>query len=102
MRCKGKIIIAAAAMFLVMNVASAFAWEKNSVFGDSGTDMGGDFAVTRPVGIAATAVGCVFWVASLPFTVWSKERFNKAGKNLVVTPGKYTFVRPLGDFQTAE
>ncbi|NLC71417.1 MAG: hypothetical protein GX751_08685 [Desulfuromonadaceae bacterium] len=102
MQLKKNIIIAAAALFLMMSSSSAFAWEKNAVFGDPGTDMVVDLAVARPVGIAATAVGCVFWVASLPFTVWSKERLNKAGKNLVVTPGKYAFVRPLGDFQSVE
>jgi hypothetical protein len=56
-----------------------------------------DLFIFRPLSITATAVGCVVYVVALPFTVWSKDRLNAAGKNLVVVPGEYAFVRPLGD-----
>jgi hypothetical protein len=102
MRLKKNLIVAAAAMFLLVSSVSVFAWDEQAVFGDSGTDMVVDLVVARPAGIAATAVGCVVYVAALPFTVWSRERLNNAGKHLVVVPGEYTFVRPLGDFQRAD
>lgn len=56
-----------------------------------------DLTVARPAGIIATGVGCVVFVAALPFTVWSKERLSKAGKALVVKPAHFAFVRPLGE-----
>jgi hypothetical protein len=51
----------------------------------------------RPFSIISTALGCGAFVAALPFTVWSKERMAKVGKALVVNPGKFAFVRPLGE-----
>ncbi len=60
--------------------------------------MTADLVLIRPLSIATTAVGCVVYVLALPFTVWSKDRINAAGKNLVVAPGEYAFVRPLGEF----
>ncbi len=56
-----------------------------------------DLVVVRPFSIVGTAVGCGAFVVALPFTVWSKERISKAGNALVVTPGKFAFVRPLGE-----
>jgi len=102
MRLRKKLTVAVTVFFLVMSTGSAFALNDNTVFGDSGTDMAVDLVVARPAGIAATAVGCVFFAAALPFTVWSKKRISKAGRSLVVNPGKYAFVRPLGDFQTTD
>jgi hypothetical protein len=69
---------------------------------DTFSDGGGgaiitDLIVVRPVSIVATAVGCCAFVAALPFTVWSKERISTAGNALVVKPGKFAFVRPLGE-----
>ncbi len=58
--------------------------------------MAADLLLLKPLGIVTTAVGCVLYVVALPFTVWSKERINEAGKRFVVDPGVYTFVRPLG------
>ena len=45
--------------------------------------------------IAATAVGAVAFVVSLPFTAASGS-VGKAGQALVVDPGKEAFVRCLG------
>lgn len=63
-----------------------------------GASMVADLVVVRPLSLAATAVGCVFFVLSLPFTVWSGDRLNQAGTFLVKDPGAYTFTRPLGHF----
>ena len=56
-----------------------------------------DLAVVRPISIVGTALGCCVFVVALPFTVWSKERISNAGNALVVKPGKFAFVRPLGE-----
>lgn len=67
----------------------------------SGEGMAVDLVLLRPLGIAATAIGCVFFVASLPFTIWSGERLKQAGTHLVVEPATYSFVRPLGELKDA-
>lgn len=54
-----------------------------------------DLVVLRPLGLAATVIGTVALVVSLPFTLPTRQ-LDVAVKTLVVKPGKYTFVRPLG------
>ena len=66
----------------------------------SGAGMAFDFVVLRPLGIATTAVGCGFFIATLPFTVWSGERIKQSRHGFVVEPATYTFVRPLGDLRS--
>ena len=61
----------------------------------TGEGMVADFVFLRPIGIAATVLGTVLFVASLPFTLPTKS-VNQAAKKLVVAPARYTFVRPLG------
>jgi hypothetical protein len=61
----------------------------------SGEAMAADLVLLRPLGIAATAIGTVLFVASLPFSATggnAKGAFNK----LVGEPGGFTFARPLG------
>lgn len=55
--------------------------------------MIGDLLIARPFLIAATAVGAVAFVVSLPFTAASGS-VGKAGQALVVDPGKGS-LRPL-------
>ncbi|WP_263143746.1 multidrug transporter [Pseudomonas sp. RIT-PI-AD] len=57
--------------------------------------MIGDLLIARPLLIAATAVGTVAFVVSLPFTALGGN-VKAAGKALVVDPGKEAFVRCLG------
>jgi high-affinity K+ transport system ATPase subunit B len=54
-----------------------------------------DLVLLRPLGIAATILGSAVFVASLPFTLPTRS-VDKAAQKLVVEPGKFTFVRPLG------
>lgn len=58
--------------------------------------MAGDLAVVRPLGIAATAVGAVIYVLSLPFSLAGGNE-EEARQMLVVEPAQYTFTRPLGE-----
>ena len=58
-----------------------------------------DTVVVRPVCLAATAIGSVFFVASLPLALVSKS-VKKSANTLVVGPAKATFTRPLGDMDS--
>ncbi|MBV1960413.1 MAG: hypothetical protein KUG52_00360 [Immundisolibacteraceae bacterium] len=57
--------------------------------------MGADLIIARPVQLAATLVGTVVFVASLPFTVMG-DNVGQAAKALVADPAKATFARCLG------
>lgn len=94
--------LVAAIMVLVMGVVSAPAMASNTdVAVEYDTDtpeafaMAGDLLVARPLLLAATAVGTAVFVVTLPFS-WLSGSTEKAGKALVVEPGKATFVRCLG------
>lgn len=56
-----------------------------------------DLVVLRPVGIVATAVGSVAWLFSLPFSALG-DNVGQATDKLIKEPGKFTFVRPIGEF----
>ena len=54
-----------------------------------------DFVLLRPLGIAAAAVGTVFFIASLPFSAPTGS-IGVTFKKLVAEPADFTFVRPMG------
>jgi hypothetical protein len=56
-----------------------------------------DLFVARPLGLAATAAGSAFFVVAWPFAA-ATSTVDETANTLVVTPGKFTFVRPVGDF----
>jgi len=57
--------------------------------------MTGDILIARPIGVVVTAVGTLAFLASLPFTALGGN-VGEAGKTLVASPAKETFVRCLG------
>lgn len=57
--------------------------------------MVADVVIARPLLIAATIVGAGLFVVTLPFTALGGG-VSRAGKALVVEPGKAAFVRCLG------
>ncbi|MDQ1333886.1 MAG: hypothetical protein QG552_836 [Thermodesulfobacteriota bacterium] len=63
---------------------------------EKGGYMAGDFFVVRPLGMAATAVGAVIYVISLPFSLAGGNE-EEARHKLVIDPATYTFTRPLGE-----
>ncbi|UCD87260.1 MAG: hypothetical protein JSV01_05745 [Desulfobacterales bacterium] len=74
---------------------SALAWDARVQDEASAESMIADFLLLRPLGIAATGVGSVFFVVSLPFSAPTgslKTAFDK----LVAEPASFTFARPLG------
>lgn len=54
-----------------------------------------DAAIGRPLGLAATVAGTALFVVTLPFTAPSGSA-REAAHGLIVQPGGWTFVRPLG------
>lgn len=63
----------------------------------SGGMMIADMVFVRPIGLAATAIGSIFYVISLPFSLLGQNA-DEAGEALVKDPAAYTFTRPLGEF----
>ena len=58
-----------------------------------------DVVIVRPAGFAATVVGSAFYVVALPFAA-AANGVKETGDTLVVAPAKFTFVRPVGDFNS--
>ena len=54
-----------------------------------------DALVVRPVGLAATVLGSVMYVISLPFSYTGGNQYE-AQQALVEDPARHTFQRPLG------
>ncbi|MEH6388585.1 MULTISPECIES: multidrug transporter [Pseudomonas] len=57
--------------------------------------MVGDLIIARPLLLGVTAVGTAAFVVSLPFTALAGNT-AEAGQELVVRPGRETFMRCLG------
>ena len=94
---KSLIITIIAAMLIMPLGTSALAIEYWDAEEPSGGEMVFDFVVLRPVGLVATAVGCVFWVVSSPFAALGGN-MDDASEKLVKDPAAFTFKRPLGQF----
>lgn len=86
-------------VFLLMNMTyPALAKPKIQYPDPSAYEITVDFVVVRPTNLAATIVGTGVFIVTLPFTIIGKNA-GHAGRVLVVNPAKYTFARPLGDYE---
>jgi hypothetical protein len=95
---KKSLVIFMIAMLLIAPLAStALAEEFFERQDPSGGMMIFDFVIIRPIGIVATAVGSVFYVISLPFSLLGGNSGEAMGA-LIKDPADYTFKRPLGEF----
>jgi uncharacterized membrane protein YhhN len=97
-RWKGKTLIIVVLTAFLLNSAVIPAMAQDPISEVTGEGMIADFLVLRPLGLVATVGGIAFFIASLPYTVWTAKRFKTAGHNLVMVPVTYTFIRPLGEF----
>jgi hypothetical protein len=101
-RINGKLMSYLAVIMLVVTT-NAVASSSNGVTYDEHTEpatagtMLADTVLVRVPMMAATAVGVVTFVVTLPFSALGGN-VEEAGQILVVDPAKYTFVRPLGVF----
>jgi len=81
-----------------MLIAVALALSSAPAFGyGDGMSMTMDVLIARPAALAATVVGTAVFIVALPFAVTSGS-VGMTACELVATPFKYTFVRPVGDF----
>jgi hypothetical protein len=95
---KRSLVIAIIAALLIVPFASTGLAEEYFEREDpTGGEMMYDFIIVRPIGIAATIIGSVFYVVSLPFSLLG-DNAGEAGEALVKEPAAFTFKRPLGEF----
>lgn len=59
--------------------------------------MVGDALIARPLGIVATVAGFGLFIVASPFALISGSA-GDAWDNMVAYPARFTFTRPLGDF----
>jgi len=86
---------AMAMVFTVMNVLPMSAVAETVPERPTGLAMAGDVALARPLLFVGTVIGTALFVVSSPFSLLGGN-IAEAGKTLVVTPAKATFVRCLG------
>ena len=73
------------------------AYAQRGPVSPSPSAMAFDGLVVRPLGVAATLIGGVTYVLTLPFSLLGGNA-GEAGAQLVGSPAKFTFQRPLGEF----
>ena len=54
-----------------------------------------DAGVAKPLGTITTAAGTALFLLTLPWSIPAKST-DQAARSLIVRPGGYSFVRPLG------
>ncbi len=59
--------------------------------------MAADLVLIRPLSIAATVIGTVFYVVAYPFSAMGGNT-EASYQKLVAEPAKHAFKRPLGEF----
>ena len=69
-------------------------------FAETENDRGvvGDTIFGRPLGLVSIVGGAALWVVSLPFAAISGN-LGTTTETLITNPVKYTFARPVGDFE---
>lgn len=65
----------------------------------SGVAMALDLAVARPLGLAVTVLGTAVFIAQLPLDLLGWQSPAAPARKLVMEPARFTFSRPLGDFE---
>ncbi|HET8708426.1 MAG TPA: hypothetical protein VFM46_19115 [Pseudomonadales bacterium] len=86
---------AMAAVFTTMNVMPMAAQAETVPERPTGLAMAGDVVLARPLLFVGTVIGTALFIVSSPFSLLGGN-IGEAGKTLVVTPAKATFVRCLG------
>ncbi len=94
------------ALVLVVSLATGFVpgrlsaatgmYEPHSREPSAGA-MAVDVVAVRPLGIVATVLGTGLFIVSLPFSALGGN-VDEAAEALVVKPARFTFLRPLGEY----
>lgn len=90
------IIFLISGLVLIPFGSSVLAQDQSLIEENSAEQMVVDFFLFRPLGIAATAMGTVMFIVSLPFSA-SGGNVKEAFCKMMIEPAKFTFARPLGD-----
>ena len=95
-------------LFALLLLLSSQSWAGSSVhyhfsggyFGESGSGeaMALDAVIIRPVSLVTTVAGSAIYTISLPFSLLGGNE-QAAREKLVLEPARYTFKRPLGEFE---
>ena len=90
-------------MTTVVCVLALIAGSMTPAQADDGSSLAvtADVLLARPACLVATVIGSALFVVSLPVAIPSKS-VKKVANTLVVTPGKATFTRPLGELSSLD
>ena len=91
------IVVIITTLVLTMSGFEAVAQDRGRGMNEAptGEAMAADLVLLRPLAFAATAIGSVLFVASLPFSATGGNA-KGALDRLVGEPAAFTFARPLG------
>lgn len=92
-----RVFVAAIVVLSLVAATPAFADDNGDAPAPSAVAMAFDAVVVRPASLVATVAGTGLFIVSLPFSLLGHNT-DKAGQRLVAEPAKYTFARPLGNF----
>ena len=82
---------------LVLFVAIALLAASGPAFGGDAENIPVDVLIIRPIGLVGTVLGTALFIVALPFSIPSGS-VKMTARKLIVEPFKYTFTRPLGEF----
>ena len=95
-----KKIILIPALVLAVGVPPALALDQEQITREpTGNEILADGLIARPLALIATVIGAAAFVVILPFTIPSKST-DRAAAILVAEPARYTFQRPIGQFDS--
>ena len=78
-------------------VAIALIAASGPAFGSDELNIPVDVLIIRPATLVGTVLGTALFVVALPFSIPSGS-VKMTAEKLIVEPFKYTFTRPLGEF----
>ena len=92
---------------LLLAISSSSFAEGTAVSEVDGYDVMIDAVFLRPLGFVGTVVGSALFVGLSPLVAIASipaphDAFEKLADTIVVKPAKYTFVRPVGDYDYNE
>ncbi len=82
---------------VILFVAITLIAASGPAFAGDAEDIPVDVLVIRPVALVGTVLGTALFVVALPFSIPSGS-VKMTAKKLIVEPFKFTFTRPLGEF----
>ena len=95
-----KKMILVPALVLAVGIPPALAMDQDQIAREpTGDEILADGLIARPLGLIATVIGAAAFVVTLPFTIPSKST-DRAAATLVAEPARYTFKRPIGQFDS--